>query len=170
MKIKNPKMAKEMEQYLFKEGEMDKPLDFDPEDIIKYYPGGPKGPNPEDDPDHYSEWFMRNQPVDEIYGKGADPDFRDIGVKWKYAYGKVKNEDEEMVVERQDDISNFLTADENFPMEGYDGIPEFDVANFDKYKISNGKMPFLRFYSHIQEDELLPLPESHTLDYSKLHD
>ena len=27
---------------------------------IKFYPGSPKGPLPEDDPDHYSRWFIEN--------------------------------------------------------------------------------------------------------------
>ena len=72
---------------MFKENEFDKPLTFDPEKVIKYYPGSSKGPLPEDDPEHYSEWFMRNQP-EEIYGKGVTPVYRDIGVKWKFAYSK----------------------------------------------------------------------------------
>jgi hypothetical protein len=84
--LTNPDTAKELEKAMFKEHEMDKPLDFDPEKVIKIYPGGPKGPLPEDDPKHYSEWFMRNQPVDEFYGKNSDPDYRDIGVKWTFGY------------------------------------------------------------------------------------
>ena len=27
---------------------------------IKFYPGSNKGPNPEDDPERYTEWFMNN--------------------------------------------------------------------------------------------------------------
>ena len=29
---------------------------------VKRYPGNEKGPNPEDDPEHYAKWFMDNQP------------------------------------------------------------------------------------------------------------
>jgi hypothetical protein len=27
---------------------------------VKLYPGSDKGPNPEDDPDNYSRWFVEN--------------------------------------------------------------------------------------------------------------
>lgn len=30
-------------------------------------------------------------------------------------------------------------------------------------------MPFLRFHSHLKRDELLPLPDEHTLRYSDVH-
>lgn len=52
--------------------------------IVKFYPGGPKGPRPEDDPEHYSAWFLRNHPDEYIYGKGNIPNYHDIGVRWKY--------------------------------------------------------------------------------------
>jgi hypothetical protein len=68
MKIKNPEAGKKYENWLFKTQEIEKGINIDPEKFIKYYPGSPKGPNPEDDPQHYSEWFMRNQPVKELYG------------------------------------------------------------------------------------------------------
>jgi hypothetical protein len=51
-------------------------------DVVKFYPGSSKGMEPEDDPEFYSEWFMRNQPNDLIYGKGVNPDYRDVGAKW----------------------------------------------------------------------------------------
>lgn len=169
MKIKAPNAAKEMEKFVLKENDFDKPFDFDPEEIIKYYPGSPKGPLPEDDPEHYSKWFMKNQPVEQIYGKGVDPDFRDIGVKWKYAYGKQKQEDDVMIIERKDDVASFMSREEAFQMEtDIDSQPEFDVANFEKYDWGKGKLPYLRFHSHIQSDELLPIPDNHTLDYSKI--
>jgi len=44
---------------MFKRNEFDdmmaKPLDFSD---IKIYPGSDKGPLPEDDPEHYSKWFI----------------------------------------------------------------------------------------------------------------
>ena len=110
---------------------------------------------------------MRNQPVKEIYGD-EEPSFRDIGVKWKYTYTKQKNEEETMIIEKKDHIAGFLSQNHLYEMEGYEGIAEFDVANFDQYQ-NTGRLPFLRFSSHIAKDELLPIPEKHTLDYSELH-
>ena len=55
-------------------------------------------------------------------------------------------------------------------MEGYDGIPEFDISDRTKWDMSRGeKLPFLRFHSHIAEDELLPIPDEHTLNYQQVH-
>jgi len=48
--------------------------------IVEIYPGSDKGPRPEDDPEFYTEWFLRNQPK-EIYKKTVNPHYRDIGVK-----------------------------------------------------------------------------------------
>jgi hypothetical protein len=131
LKLEAPKTAKELEKFVFKENEVDKPLDFNPEDIIKYYPGSSKGPLPEDDPETYSEWFMRNQPVEQIYGKNSSPDFRDIGVKWTFGYGKQKDQDLQMIVERKDTIKEFLEANEAYTLENYEDIPEFAIADFD---------------------------------------
>jgi len=51
---------------------------------IKIYPGSPKGPNPEDDPEFYSKWFVENQPK-KILGKYIKQmNFRELGVKTKY--------------------------------------------------------------------------------------
>jgi hypothetical protein len=49
---------------------------------VKFYPGSDKGPNPEDDVENYSRWFVENQPKS-IY-KGESHDFSDIGAKRKY--------------------------------------------------------------------------------------
>lgn len=63
MKIKDFAVGKHYENMLLKEkGELDDLMNIDIEKIIKFYPGSSKGPKPEDDPDTYSEWFMRNQP------------------------------------------------------------------------------------------------------------
>lgn len=111
---------------------------------------------------------MRNQPVEQIYGKGVKPDYRDIGVKWTFGYGKQRDQDLKMVVERKDTIREFLESNEAYTLESFDDIPEFAIADFDHYNNAH-KMPFLRFHTNIRQDELLPLPDQHTLDYSKLH-
>lgn len=54
------------------------------ENVVKFYPGGPNGPLPEDNKEHYSEWFMRNHPDELIYGKADYYDYHDLGVRWKY--------------------------------------------------------------------------------------
>lgn len=48
-------------------------------------------------------------------------------------------------------------------------MPEFDVAEFENYNAASGRLPFLRFHSHLKRDEMLPLPEQHTLNYQALH-
>lgn len=69
MRHNNPVAAKRASDMLLKRDEIDDLVegkndnDFgDIDEIVKIYPGSPKGPLPQDDPDHYSEWFMRNQP------------------------------------------------------------------------------------------------------------
>ena len=79
---------------------------------------------------------MRNQPIEEIYGKGASPDFRDIGVRWKYVWNKSTQDEEAMTVEPKDDATQFVETDELYPMEGYTGNPEFDIANREKYDLT----------------------------------
>ena len=62
LKIREPAVGKYYEDYLFKRNEMDEALELncDIDKVVKYYPGSPAGPNPQDDPKHYSEWFIRN--------------------------------------------------------------------------------------------------------------
>jgi len=104
LKVNDPLLAKEYQRVLFEKDELDTPPEIDPLTIVKYYPGSPKGPKPEDDPKHYSEWFMRNQPIDALYGKNASPDFRDIGARWKYVFSKNEIEEDAMHVESKDDV------------------------------------------------------------------
>jgi len=53
---------------------------LDPSEI-KIYPGSPKGPNPEDDPFTYSQWFYDNQPKS-MYPNGPSTG-REFGMKLK---------------------------------------------------------------------------------------
>ena len=84
------------------------------DEIVKIYPGSPKGPLPEDDPEFYSKWFMRNQPEDIIYPK-KPINYRDIGVKYRMIWTKSVDEDEDMTIEIKDNIADFVIADELFP-------------------------------------------------------
>ena len=88
MKITEPALAAYYEEKLFKRNEVDDVLDedwshIDLDKIIKFYPGSKKGPLPEDDPENYSEWFIRNQPNMLLYGE-EHPDYHDIGVRYKW--------------------------------------------------------------------------------------
>jgi hypothetical protein len=169
LKGTNPLLAKRLEKELLKSDD-DATFNGDIDSIVKYYPGSAKGPNPADDPAHYSEWFMRNQPIEEIYGKDAKPDFKDIGVRHKYVYNKATQDEDAMKTEQHDEIMHHISRDEAYNMQGYDGIAEFDIADRNKYDLTQGgKLPFMRFHSHMKEDELLPLPDNHTLDYTKVH-
>jgi hypothetical protein len=74
-----------------------------------------------------------------------------------------------MQVERRDAAMDFMQADEAYPMEGYSGIPEFDLTERRSYNDQIGKLPFMRFHSQVREDEMMPLPEEHTLDYTEIN-
>ena len=135
LKIREPAVGKYYEDYLFKRNDMDEALELncDIEKVVKYYPGSPKGPNPEDDPEHYSEWFIRNQPDDLIYGKGNIPDYKDIGAKWKFVWSKKVLDEDAMQVQDMDNITNFVEQDQLYQMQNYQGIGEFDIADRTKY-------------------------------------
>ena len=168
-------MAKEYTDFFLKRNEIDDLLDgkfdneYDIDSIVREYPGSPKGPLPSDDPEFYSEWFMRNQPIEQIYGSET-PNYQDIGVRYKYLWSKQTVDEEQVNIEDKDDVANFLEQSELFPMQNYDGIPEFDVLDREKYDTSlPGKMPKLRYHSHVRQDELLPMANDHTLRYNEVH-
>ena len=80
MRISNPTVAKNAEKLFLKRNEYDDLVegkndnDFgDLDEIVKIYPGSPKGPLPTDDPEHYGEWFLRNQP-EILNQEGPDKD------------------------------------------------------------------------------------------------
>jgi len=81
--MQDPEAAQDYKEQIMDKNEIDevftKKIDGI-EDIVKIYPGSEKGPNPEDDPEFYSDWFIRNQPK-ELYN-GENPDYQDIGVRW----------------------------------------------------------------------------------------
>jgi hypothetical protein len=55
-------------------------------------------------------------------------------------------------------------------MQGYTGAAEFDLMDRDKYDLKlPGQLPHVRFNSHIGTDELMPFPETHTLDHTRIH-
>lgn len=87
LKAENPALAQHYNDTFMKRTEFDQIMEEkvdNIEDIVKFYPGGPNGPEPEDNPEHYSKWFLRNHPDEFIYGKGEKPNHFDLGVRWKY--------------------------------------------------------------------------------------
>lgn len=61
MKLTDPDLAKHYEENLLKKTEVDRIMNLEPDlSEIKVYPGSPKGPHPEDDPEFYSKWFVEN--------------------------------------------------------------------------------------------------------------
>jgi len=120
MRVTHPALAAKYQHEYIDNNEYDTPP-CTPEELkaaIRYYPGSKKGPRPEDDPEHYSEWFWRNQaPLKElVYGKdNHTPDYRDIGVKWRFIYHKSQIDDDADVSERQDMIEDFVGREEPYP-------------------------------------------------------
>ena len=57
-----PEKAKEIDEFIFgTKGEIDEALAIDiPEDEIMYYPGSIKGPDPEDDPESWAQWYYEH--------------------------------------------------------------------------------------------------------------
>lgn len=86
------------------EGKFDNDLDMSK--IVKFYPGSSKGPLPEDDPDHYSEWFVRNQPTDLIYQGEDEGNLADLGVRHKYLWNKQIVDEDALAIEYKDDVAN----------------------------------------------------------------
>ena len=112
---------------------------------------------------------MNNQPEKLIYGEGK-PDYNDLDVRFKYVWTKQTQEDELHGIEYKCNVEQYLQSEELFPMQNYEGIPEFDMVERDQFDLSlPGKVPKLRFTSHITEDELLPLPTDYSLRYNEVH-
>ena len=91
LKVEDPEKHKELKEKWFDNNyyadthEMKVPEGFhDDGKIVKFYPGGPNGPDPADNKEHYSDWFMRNHPDELVYGKRDYYDYPDLGVRWKY--------------------------------------------------------------------------------------
>ena len=62
LKIVDPYKAQQLQEKVLKKNENDKLFDKidNIDEIVKIYPGSDKGPKPEDDPEFYSEWFIKN--------------------------------------------------------------------------------------------------------------
>ena len=60
--------------------------------------------------------------------------------------------------------------DELYPMQHYDGQPEFSVFQRDNYNVDNDEdLPSVTFSSNTSLNELPPLPAEHTYIYQDFH-
>jgi hypothetical protein len=78
---------------------------------VKFYPGSINGPNPEDDPESYSRWFVENQPPS-LNENGAIP-YNAFGAK-KKAIRMVRDAD--AMNELYTPIRYYFDNDELYPM------------------------------------------------------
>jgi len=167
MKLADPEKAREFEEFVFKRNEIDdilmKPID--PSEI-KMYPGSEKGPLPEDDPEHYSRWFIENQPKS-MYEPGEIHDYSDIGVKRKYVQ-MVRDLSENH--ETKTPVNYFIEDDEPYPLANYTGQPEFSVFERDRFNVENDEeLPSLSMTTNLGVNELPALPSEFTLNYQDVH-
>lgn len=85
LKMQDPEKAKEYQKLILEKNQVDRDYSMQLDlSEVKTYPGSIKGPLPEDDPEHYSRWFVENQPKSLVSGTNANYDFSDLGVKRKY--------------------------------------------------------------------------------------
>ena len=60
-------------------------------------------------------------------------DYHDIGVRWRYLQKQATQDDDSMVVEYKDEMQNQYEKDQLYPMQGYEGAAEWDIADRAKY-------------------------------------
>lgn len=139
-----------------------KPID---QSEVKYYPGSIKGPNPEDDPRAYIEWFMRSRPK-ELQEEDPFDDFKSVG-------GKVALKPQ--LEEKQED--NQVRLDQ---MEAYfncnDPLPPTSMADkcfiqmiTDKDQYPNGDAPMVTIDSYTGEKGLAPVPPNLSEVFQYMH-
>lgn len=166
LKMSDPEKAKEYEEFLFKRNEYDDLITAQVDlSEVKLYPGSEKGPRPEDDPEHYSRWFIENQPKaiykDEIHG------FEDLGVKHKYLE-MVRDLSENN--EQKTPMNYFQEEDEIYPLATYQGQPEFSLIERERYNVENDEeLPSVSVSTNLAVNELPPQPSEHTINYQEVH-
>ena len=165
LKIEDPAKAKFYEDNVLKRNELDQiweeKIDMNE---IKVYPGSDKGPLPEDDIDHYSKWFVENQPKSLTGGKPTD--FSDIGVKKKFI---TVTRDDTDTNEHLQIVDYWLESDELYPLQKFKGQPEFAMMQRSNYNVKDDKdMPSIVMTTNMGVHELPPLPSEHTYNYQEV--
>lgn len=100
---------------------------FQPGDI-KYYPGSELGPEPQDDPEAWVEWFINNQPKS-LYGLGETWNPEDIMMNEEghAATGSEKDEADKEAGDKEADIK-----DEEFDLNDSDNPEDGGYSNHNK--------------------------------------
>lgn len=67
-------------------------------------------------------------------------------------------------------VDYFLGEDEEYPMKGYTGLPEFALFERERYNVENDEdIPSVSISTNLGVNELAPLPAEHTLNYQQFH-
>jgi len=73
-----------------------------------------------------------------------------------------------MKIEYKDEAMNYIEDEDAYDMQSFKGIAEFAIADIENYDVSMGQLPYLRFHSHVKEEEMMPLPEQYTLKHHEV--
>lgn len=161
-KVREPELAEEMEKFIFEDNDVDAALDSAhlDESEVKYYPGSDKGPNPEDDPEFYSDWFVNNQP--KVFQEG---DGKELGMKKKF----ISTIQATSTNEEKTHVEYFFEhGDEAFPMANYEGAPEFDIFPVENYNVKDeSEIPQITFKTNQGTDELGPEMDRNNVHYQR---
>lgn len=118
---------------------------------LKKYPGSTLGPAIEDDPEYWSEWYVRNQP-------NFMKEFEDYGI----LSGVPESEIPRQTTVHQDIISSFLTVDYE-PEDSIMRHPE------EEFVTTDSKLDGLIGRSALLHDELPPAPSELPIDLLGFH-
>jgi len=125
--------------------------------LIKYYPGSIKGPNPEDDPKAYVQWFLRSRPQ-ELQEEDPFNDFRSVGGKVSFLpKEKETEEDNKLVLDLAED---YFTATDVYPSRAIKGC--FIQMLTDKDQYPGGEAPTVVINSNTGPKTLPPIPPNLT--------
>lgn len=134
---------------------------------MKRYPGSVKGPDPEDDPEAFAEWYVRNLPK-ELMPDGQE-DVRRHGGRFQFKRPKQNEKEEDLRMELSQ-IDEFYLADEITPGAKLPAPAEFLLLDHDSYQVGdNDPIPDVVLSSYTGTRQLDPLPASFSLVYDEIH-
>jgi hypothetical protein len=156
---------KEAEKELLKMRKQVESMPMPKEEDIKFYPGSIKGPEPEDDPEAYIDWFVRNRPPS-LAHFDTPGDNSMVGIK--PIYKRPKEDQDKMIV--LDPVHEFDNVDMPIPGEGVNPTPEFLFSEKSTYgKDEDAKMPSVIIASEMGEKEIAPIHNNVGIEYQALH-
>ena len=170
-----PEKASEMDKFIFgTKSDIDEALAVViPEEEIKYYPGSIKGPEPEDDPETWAQWYYEHQPPSAF--KDGKINAADLGVRYKFLKPKEDQQTtgqsvQNIIYQRTTDA--FFNTDELYPDEHkFDGRPEFTLMKKTNFNVpENQRPPELMFLSPQGPNELAPIQPDAPYAYQDIHE